>query len=263
MLRILPLLATMKVKSRMEYRGAFFIDTLAIALTYASVYATFWVLLLKFERLAGWNWPELAVLLSFQLFTYALGASFSFTQFRDMEELVRLGQFDALLVKPFSPWAYLTFSGYNIGYIGHITLAVGLMGWAVGQVDVTWSVGLVLYLVAAVVSAAMMVGAIMTMIGASSIVIVQSKYLYSIFFGFWELSRFPLNIYPAALQWALVTVMPLAFMSYVPAAVFLGKDVAVLGDLGMPLSLLAGPLSVALAMAHWRWCLRRYQGGGG
>lgn len=263
MLRILPLLVAMKVKSRMEYRGDFFIDTVAMALTYGSVYATFWVLLLKFETLGGWDWPELAVLLSFQLFTYALGASFSFTQFRDMEELVRLGQFDTLLVKPFSPWAYLTFGGYNIGYIAHVSLAVGLMGWAVGQVDVAWSPGLVLYLVAAVVSAAMMVGAIMTMIGVSSIVLVQSRYLYSIFFGFWELSRFPLSIYPAALQWAMVTVMPLAFMAYVPAAVFLDKRVAVLGDLATPLSLLAGPAMVALAMAHWRYAISRYQGGGG
>ena len=263
MLRVIPLLVAMKIKAKMEYRAAFIIDALAMFLTYASVYATFWVLLLKFETLAGWDWPELAVLLSFQLFTYAVGASFSFVQFRDMEELVRLGQLDALLVKPFSPWAYLTFSGYNIGYVAHITLAVGLMSWAIGQVDVSWSPGLVLYLIAAVVSAAMMVGAIMTMIGASSIVLVQSKYLYSIFFGFWELSRFPLSIYPAALQLALVTVMPLAFMAYVPSAVVLGKDVAVLGELGMPLSLLAGPLTVALARIHWRWCIRRYQGGGG
>jgi hypothetical protein len=115
-----------------------------------------------------------------------------------MEEQVRLGQLDVLLVKPFSPWAYLTFSGYNIGYISHITLAVGLMAWAIWQVDVAWSIGLVLYLVAAIASAGMMVAAIMTMIGASSIVLVQSRYLFSIFFGFWELSRFPLNIYPAA-----------------------------------------------------------------
>ena len=117
MLRVVPLLLAMKVRSRMEYRASFFIDALAMMLTYGSVYATFWILLLRFETLAGWDWPELAVLLSFQLFTYAVGASFSFTQFRDMEEMVRLGQLDALLVKPFSPWAYLTFSGYNIGYI--------------------------------------------------------------------------------------------------------------------------------------------------
>jgi ABC-2 type transport system permease protein len=144
-----------------------------------------------------------------------------------------------------------------------ITVAVGLMIWALGQVDVAWNVGLVLYLLASVVSAAMVVAALMTMIGASAMVLVQSSYLYSIFFGFWELSRFPINIYPAALQWAMLTVIPLGYMSYVPAAVLLGKDVAVLGPLGGPLSLIVGPLFVLLAMAHWRYCIRRYQGGGG
>jgi ABC-2 type transport system permease protein len=263
MLRVIPLLIKMDVKSRLEYRGAFFIDITAMILTYSAVYAAIWVLLLKFNTLGGWDWPQLAVLLSFQLFTYSIGASFSFVQFRNMEELVRLGQFDVLLVKPFSPWAYLTFSGLNIGYTGHIIVAVGLMLWAVGQVDVAWNAGLVLYLMASVVSASMVVAAFMTMIGASAMVLVQSSYLYSIFFGFWELSRFPINIYPAALQWAMLTVIPLGYMSYVPAAVFLGKEVAILGDWGGPLSLVAGPLSVLLAVAHWRYCIRRYQGAGG
>lgn len=263
MLKVISLLIKLDVKSRLEYRGAFLVDIFAMMLTYTSVYATIWVLLLKFNSLGGWDWPELALLLSYQLFTYSIGASFSFVQFRNMEELVRLGQFDALLVKPFSPWAYMTFSGLNIGYTGHIIVAVGLMVWAIGQVDVAWNPGLVLYAVASVISAAMVVAAFMTMIGASAIVLVQSSHLYAIFFGFWELSRFPLNIYPAALQWAMLTVLPLGYMSYVPAAVLLGKDVAILGSLAGPVSLLAGPLSVLLAMAHWRYCVRHYQGGGG
>ncbi len=263
MLRVIPLLIKMDVKSRLEYRGAFFIDITAMMLTYSAVYAAIWVLLLKFDTLGGWDWPQLAVLLGFQLFTYSIGASFSFVQFRNMEELVRLGQFDVLLVKPFSPWAYLTFSGLNIGYIGHITVAVGLMIWAIGQVDVAWNAGLVIYLIASVVSASMVVAAFMTMIGASAMVLVQSSYLYSIFFGFWILGRYPLSIFPVPLQWIMVTIVPLGFMNYVPVAVFLGKDVAVLGAWAMPLSLLAGPIAVGIAMLHWRWSIRRYQGGGG
>ena len=78
MLRVLPLLLAMKIRSRMEYRASFFIDAAAMILTYGSVYATFWVLLLRFGTLAGWDWPELAVLLSFQLFTYALGRELGF-----------------------------------------------------------------------------------------------------------------------------------------------------------------------------------------
>ena len=263
MLRVLPLLVKMHVKSQMEYRGAFFIDRVAQIITYGSVYATLWVLLDRFGTLGGWDWPEMALLFAFQLLAYSLGASLSFVQFRDLETLVRKGTFDALLVKPISPWVYLTFSGLNIGYAGHIALAAAVMGWALWQVDAAWSPQLVLFFIVALASASMVVAAVMTMIGASAIVLVQSSYLYAIFFGFWELTRYPMNIFPPAMQWMMVTVVPLGFMNYVPVAAFLGKDVAPLGAWGAPLALVAGPLFAGLAVLHWRWCLRRHQGGGG
>ncbi len=263
MFDVWPLLVRMYVKSQMEYRGAFLLDRVAQIITYGAAYAAIWVLLDRFKTLGGWTWPELALLLSFQLLAYALGASLSFVQFRDLEKLVRLGQFDTLLVKPISPWAYLTFSGLNIGYLGHIVLAVALMAWSLAQVGASWTPWDGIYFVLALVSAAAVTAALMTMIGVAALVLVQSSYLYSIFFGFWELTRYPLNIYPAALQWMMVAVVPLGFMNYVPVAVFLGKDVVVLGALAAPLSLAAGPLLVGLAMLHWRWSIRRYQGGGG
>lgn len=262
-MRVIPLLIKMHVKSQMEYRGAFFIDRVAQIISYAAAYAAIWVLLLKFDNLGGWYWPELALLLSFQLLAYSFGAAFSFVQFRNLEELVRLGTFDTLMVKPMSPWAYLTFSGLNIGYVGHILLGVGLMGWALTQVDVSWGLVNGLYIVASLVSASLVVAAIMTMIGASAMVLVQSHHLFSIFFGFWELTRYPLTIFPIGLQWILLTVVPLGFMNYVPVAYFLGKEVAVLGAWGGVISLIAGPLSVLVAMGHWRFCIRRYQGAGG
>lgn len=263
MLRILRMLVSMHIRSRMEYRGAFLLDRLAQIASYSAAYAVIWILLNRFETLGGWGWPEMALLLAFHLLTYSLGASFSFVQFRDMENLVRLGTFDTLLVKPISPWAYLTFSGLNIDYVGHIVLAVALMVWALTQVDVVWSFWGAAYLVAVVISASMLVAAIITTLGAASLVLVQSRHLFSIFFGFWELTRYPLQIFPSGLQWLLVTVLPLAFMNYVPVAVFLGEDVPVLGSLAMPMSLAAGPAGVLLAMLFWRFCIRRYQSGGG
>ena len=263
MARLIPMLVAMNFRTRLEYRGAFFVDRVAQIIAYGSVYATLWVLLERFGTLGGWDWPSMALLFAFQLLAYAVGASLSFVQFRELEVQVRKGTFDVLLVKPVSPWVYITFSGLNIDYVGHITLALMLMGWALWQVDVVWSVGSVLYLLAALVSAVMLVAATMTMIGASAMVLVHSNYLYSIFFGFWELTRYPLNIFPPALQWMLVTIVPLGFMNYVPVAAFLGREVVPLGAWGAPLALVAGPIAVGIAMAHWRWCIRHYQGGGG
>lgn len=262
-LAVLFHLVRLDVKTRLEYRAAFFVDILAMFVTYGTVYVGIWVILHKFGTLGGWTWNEMALLLSFQLLGYSMGASMSFVQFRNLEEMVRLGQFDALLVKPFSPWAYLTFGGLNIGYAGHVALAVGLMVWALLNSEVVWTALSIIYFPLALISGSMVVASTMTMIGASAMVLVQSRYLFWVFFGFWELTRYPMHIYPSALQWLLITVIPLAYMNYVPVAVFLGKDVPILGPAAPAVSLLAGPASVLIAIGFWRFCIRRYQGGGG
>ena len=262
-LRVAPHLVRMYVRTRFEYRGATMLAWLAQAMSYASMYTAIALIVTRFGTLGGWTWSEMALLLAFHLLGYSLGASISFTQFRDMEEKVRLGTFDAVLVKPIGPWTFLVFSGLNIGYLGHIVLAVGLMAWALTQVAVDWSIPIAFYFAATLVSAAMLVAALMTMIGATALVWVRSNHLFSIFFGFWELARYPLVIFPWPLQALMLTVVPLGFMAYVPVAVTLGKDVPLLGDWAPVLSLLVGPIAVLLAMLHWRHCLRNYQGAGG
>jgi len=182
---------------------------------------------------------------------------------RDLEELVRLGTLDALLTKPINTWAYLIFSGLNIGYAGHIILAIPVLVWALLAAQVHWSPGTVLFFAGSLLSATMVTGAILTMIGATAMVWVRSSHLFAIFFGFWEISRYPLNIFPGAIQAVMLTLMPLAFISAVPVAVLLGKPVPLLGDFAIPAALLAGPLLVLLAIIHWRYALGKYQGAGG
>lgn len=260
---LIPHLVRMYVRTRMEYRGAMFLAWLSQGFSYAAMYATIALIIARFDNLGGWVWADMALLLAFHLLAYSLGASLSFTQFRDIEEKVRLGTFDAVLIKPVGPWTFLVFSGINIGYGGHIILATALMTWSLTQVEVAWSPVVVVYFLASLVSAAMLTAALMTMIGTTALVWVRSRHLFSIFFGFWELARYPLNIFPAPLQLLMVTFAPLGFLAFVPVAVILGKPVPMLADWAPVASLIAGPVFGLLAMAHWRWCLRNYQGAGG
>ena len=124
MIKTIFMLVRMHVRSQMEYRAAFVMDRVAQILSYGAAFSAIWAPLNPFSTLGAWRWSHMALLLSFQLLAYSLGASLSFVQFRDLEEQVRLGTFDALLVRPINPWLYLTFSGLNIGYLGHVILAV-------------------------------------------------------------------------------------------------------------------------------------------
>jgi len=260
---VIPALVRAYVRSKAEYPSAMILGWVSQAASYGAMYTAISLILARFGALSGWVWPEVALLLSFHLLAYSLGASLSFTQFRDLEEKVRQGTVDAILVKPIGTWAYMVFSGLNIGYAGHIALALGLMSWALSQVNVVWSPFAAAMFVAQLVSAAMIIAAIMTMIGATALVWVKSSHLYSIFFGFWELARYPLTIFPAALQMVMLTVIPMSFMAYVPIAVTLGKPVPILGDWAPLASIIAGPITALVAALHWRWCLRNYQGAGG
>jgi len=261
--RVLISLVKMQIRTRLEYRSALILDWLALMFAYASAYTAIALIVLRFDEIGGWTWAEMALLLSVHLLSYSVGAAFSFVQFRVLEDVVRLGTFDTLMVKPISPWVYIAFSGFNIGYTGHVVLALALLAWSASEVSIAWSPGFVFYFVAALVSAAMITAAFVTMIGASALVWVRSRHLYTIFFGFWELARYPLNIFPAAIQALLIAVIPLAFIAYVPVAVLLGKPVPILGDWAGPASLAAGPIATLLAMLYWRWCVRNYQGAGG
>ncbi len=256
-------IAGLYVRTRLEYRSSLVLGWISQAFGYAGAYAAVWLIVARFEVLGGWRWPELALLLGFHILSYSLGASLSFVQMRDMEGLVKRGGFDMLLVKPISPWAYLVFSGLNIGYGGHILLGLGLSIWAIIQLHPALAWWIIPFTVGALISAAMLVCAILTMIGATALIWGRSNHLYSIFFGFWQLARYPLNIFPGAIQIVMLTVMPLAFISFVPVAVLLGKEVPVLGIWAPMLSIASGPVAAGIAMMHWRYCVNHYQGGGG
>ncbi|HEV7290895.1 ABC transporter permease [Devosia sp. RR2S18] len=266
MLQTLPVLwhlARLKARTNLEYRSGLVIAWVAQAFGYAGVYAAIWIITSRFERLGGWVWPEIALMLGFHVFAYALGACFTLVQLRGMDELVRRGGFDALLVRPIHPWLYLVFSGFNIEYGGHFALGLLLMFWAMPLLDVTWSLPLVLQFVGSIISAALLTGALLTMLGASAMVLGRSRYLFGIYFDFWEIARYPLTIFAPALQLVLLTVVPLAFMAYVPVAVILDKPVPLLGGWAWLATLLAGPVVALLAAFYWRACEGRYQSGGG
>ena len=262
-LRLIPFLLQMNLKARMEYRADFWINGIAQIITYSSSIAVLWILVNRFGDLAGWTFPDLAFLFSFHMLGYSIGASMSFVQMRDLEEQVRLGTFDVLMTKPISTWVFIVFSRFNLGYTAHVILGVAVMAWALMTAEIDWSIGWVLYFIASMLSAALVTGAIMTAIGTTALIWTRSNHLYSLYFGFWELSRYPLEIFPAGIQWVMLTIVPMAFMAAVPCAVLLGKDVPILGDWAGPAALLAGPLVVLVSMALWRYAMNRYQGAGG
>ncbi|MGO8499735.1 ABC transporter permease, partial [Rhizobium ruizarguesonis] len=75
------------VRSKMEYRGALWLNRLAPILSYGSVFATIGILLARFDTLGGWTWPALALLFLFPLLSSSLFSSLLFFPFLSLSSL--------------------------------------------------------------------------------------------------------------------------------------------------------------------------------
>lgn len=262
-LRLFWKLVRLLMKERLEYRGDFFLAIAAQIISYTGDYIIIWLFIRKFESIAGWTWPEVALLYSIGLFTYALGAAFSFVQMRDLENQVNSGTFDAILVKPANPYLYLVCRGFNLGYLAHLAVSGSVLVWALLSLDLKWTFLHVLYLAAAIISGAMIQAGILTIIGATSFLWVRSGFLFTLFFKIKDFISYPLPVFGTFIQILLTFVIPFAFINYYPASFLLSRETPLLSDWAMWLVPLVGPLCLWAGYRFWMYGANRYQGAGG
>lgn len=256
-------LVRLLMKERMEYRADFLLSICAQIIAYGGDYIVIWMFIQRFDTIAGWNWPEIAFLYSIGLFTYALGASFSFVQMRDLEGQVKNGTFDSLLIKPVNPYLFLISRGFNLGYIAHLLISASVMIWAITQLDLKWTLINVLYLILSVISGALINAGIMTLIGSVSFVWVRSGFLFNLFFRLKEFISYPLPVFGTLIQTLLTVVIPFAFINYYPAAFLLSKDTLWLPTWSMWFVPMVGPFCYWVAYRAWMGGVNKYQSAGG
>jgi ABC-2 type transport system permease protein len=253
----------LRLKERMEYRGAFLLGVVAQIIGYGGSYLVIWLMMQRFHSIDGWSWPEIALLYSIGLFTYSLGASFTFIQMTELESMVREGTFDGVLVKPVNPFLYVVARKYNVGYLAHYMISGSILIWSLLQLSIDWTLFKIVYLILILISGAMIQAAILSIIGAWSFIVVRTGFLFSLFFRLKDFISYPLSVYGVAVQIGLAFFVPLAFVNYYPSAFLLSKTTPLLSDWGARIAPLAGPVCLWIAYHVWMYGVNKYQGAGG
>jgi ABC-2 type transport system permease protein len=253
----------LRIRERMEYRGAFLLGLLAQGIGYAAELAVVWLLLHRFEAIDGWAWPEIALLYSLSVMTYAIGAAFTFSPMTELEQIVQRGTLETVLVKPADPFWVLVAQRFNIGYLSHLILAGTVLAWAVTAAPIDWSPGNALFLTAAIASGSLIQAAALTLIGTWAFTHTRSGILFGLSGMLREFSRFPIGIFGAVPQVAVTLVIPLAFATYYPAATLLSKDGQLFPGWVGWLTPVVGPVCMWVAYRVWTRGIDRYQGAGG
>ena len=257
------MIAAMWIRSAVSYRTSFVLLASAQFVITGLDFVMILILFTHTRQLGGFTSAEV-------FFLYAgsgLALAFADMLAGSLEmvgQRIRDGSLDSLLVRPIPVVAQLAAEQFAIRRVGRILQAAVVFAVALISGDIIWSPAKVLLTLVMIVSGtALFVGIFMLgacfQFVAGDAAEVSNAFTY----GGDALSQLPWTIYPRELVRTVVLVLPLAFVSWIPAAWILDRPL----PLGMPsfmawTSPVAAAALLTVAGLLWRVALRSYRSTG-
>lgn len=253
---------------------AFWSANLAEELTYranlvASVLGTvFWmgaavltagVFFRQTPTLGGWGFWEVVALLG--VFNAVAGVVEALLRpnIGRIVQHVRDGTMDLILAKPLDPQVHVSFRRVVIWRGTDILLGLGLAGYALVRAGTVPSPTSLLAFALTLAAALAIVYAVWLALMTLSFWFVAVENLEILFDSVYEAARFPVTAYPRAVRFVLVYLLPIAWITTVPASALTGR--AGMGTAAVALAVAAAALIATRLL--WNVALRRYTSAGG
>ncbi len=240
------------IAAELEYRINFLIASLS---SLGNLAGSLFGLFLFYQTgytFEGWSWEEALVVLGIFTILQGFSATFLAPNLNQIVKQVQEGTLDFVLLKPISsqfwlstrtvsPWGFpdLFFGGVIIFYAGQ-QLGIPLSAYLLSLIPLAFGL--------------MSLYSLWFMLGATSIWFVKIYNVTEVLRGLLEAGRFPMVAYPAAYRFFFTFVIPVAFLTTVPAEALLART---------ELSWIAGAGGLAIALLlfskwFWSFALRFY-----
>jgi ABC-2 type transport system permease protein len=262
-LRLYRRLIGARLRAQLQYRSSFWLMTLVGFVATGSELLATWLLFGRFEQLAGWRFGEVALLYGLASVAFGLnemiGAGFDI-----FPTTLQQGEFDRLLTRPSGIFIQVLANDFQLRRLGRIGQGVLALGLAIASTPIAWTPAKLAILGLAIICGIVMYGALMVLGAVLCFWTIQSiEIINTVTYGGVEATSYPLDIYHVGLQRLFTFVIPLAFISYVPALAVLDRLEAAGLPIWLPLltPLAAGGLA-GLALVAWQFGLRHYQSTG-
>ncbi|MCM1984801.1 ABC transporter permease [Lyngbya confervoides] len=251
-LQLLRLFWSTAIAAEMEYRANF---VLAAISSLGNLMGSLFGLFLFYRtgyRFAGWNWEEALIVLGIFTLLQGFSATFLVPNLNRIVNHVQQGTLDFILLKPISSQFWL--STYTISPWGLPDLLFGgmMVGYAGQQLQLDWYQ--YLWSLVPLTFGLISLYSLWFILGATSIWFVKIYNVTEVLRGLVEAGRYPVVAYPEAYRVFFTFVVPVAFLTTVPAQVMLNRS-------QWPWLAGSGLLAVALLwISHgfWQFALRFY-----
>ncbi len=253
-------LSTLKVfwlaslTAELEYQANFLIELVATA---ANLTGSVFVLSLFFgngRSLGGWSWEAALVVLG--VYTLLEGVTTTLLQpnLSTIVAHVRTGSLDFVLLKPIDSQFWLSARTFSPWGLPGIALGAGLIGYAAWRAGASPDPLTLATAALMLLSSLLILYSLWFVLAATSIWFVKIWNATEVLRSVLVAGRFPVSAFPPGLRAFFTFVVPVAFLTTVPAEAILGRS----SGSWLLAGLSVGVGSLVASRWFWRFALRFY-----
>jgi ABC-2 type transport system permease protein len=256
--RLYFLISSQYVKARMQYRADFLISSVGMVFTSIATVFVFWVLFHSIPDLVGWSFEEILFIYAFYLLS-VVPLQLFFDHIWQLRYHVVEGTFIKYYLRPLNMMFY--YMSDMVDLKGWVQLALGLfmLFYASQRLGLTWSLWRVFLLGIALFSSSLVVISILTIAACTTFWIVGSFSVLALALKIRDFSPYPMTIFDGFFRFLFTYLIPIGFVAFFPAQLFLRPDQVPLLTYLTPLM---GVGFFALAYFVWSKGVGQYTGTG-
>ena len=257
------MIAAMWIRSALSYRTSFVLLSLSQFVLTGLDFVTILVLFTHTRALGGFTASQVFFLYALSGLALAI-ADLIAGSLEQVGRRIRDGSLDSMLVRPIPVLAQVAADQFALRRIGRIAQSLAVLVLAVVIGDVTWNPAAVVLTVLTVLAGTGIFTAILVFGACFQFLTSDAAEVSNAFtYGGDALAQLPWTIYPRELIASVVFIVPLAFVSWVPAAWILGRPL----PLGLPgwagwCSPVVAAVLLMLSGLTWRAAVRGYRSTG-
>lgn len=250
--QVLKLFWSTAIAAELEYRLNFLVAALSsLGSLSGSIFGLFLFYRTGYE-FQGWSWEEALMVLGIFTCLQGFSATFLVPNLNKIVTQVQQGTLDFVLLKPISSQFWL--STRTISPWGIPDLLFGLLILLYAGSKLGLGPGSYLLGIPPLVFGAISLYSLWFMLGATSIWFVKIYNVTEVLRGLLEAGRFPIVAYPAAYRIFFTFIIPVAFLTTVPAQTMLARG----GGWWLLGSALLAIALFQISRWFWRYALRFY-----
>ncbi len=245
---------SMEIRRTMEYRSTFILTALGQFGMSMLSFLGISLLFAQFSNIRGWTFGEVALCYGVTNCAFALAECFA-RGFDRFASVIRLGEFDRVMLRPRSTLLQMLGSAFEIGRLGRVIQ--GLMAISVALPGLPLTAGKAWLICLMVLSGTVIFTGVFILGAVVCFFTVEGLEWINVFtYGGREAAGYPLSIYGKWMARFFTFVLPFGCFNYLPLTYIVGRAGG--SEWIYVLSPVVGMLFIVPCLWIWRWGVRHY-----